>query len=212
MTLRMIPSPARSMPTRRYRAEPALLAWLAFLALVCATPVASAADPTNGPPVITGKRPAPTDSSTHQTKSEALYWYDGQRRRQVVTDSSRVAHFGTDRQAGGAPALIDADSSAAKSAGINVSPVLLDANSGRLAGALPGGVMMHTRMSLTPAQAQRLAESFGASSVRPIGASGTLWRVDAPTGLASLELANRIHESGQVEQASPDWWRPRQLK
>ena len=38
------------------------------------------------------------------------------------------------------------------------------------------------------------------------------WLVASPPGMASLALANQLHESGRFESAAPNWWRPRALK
>ncbi len=47
---------------------------------------------------------------------------------------------------------------------------------------------------------------------REIGGSGRVWLVATPAGLASLDLANRLHESGDFESASPNWWQFRARK
>jgi len=42
--------------------------------------------------------------------------------------------------------------------------------------------------------------------------SGTVWLLEGPPGLGSLELANRLHAGGQFAAAQPNWWVQRTLK
>ena len=39
-----------------------------------------------------------------------------------------------------------------------------------------------------------------------------LWLVGSEPGLPSLDLANRLYESGDFAVAAPNWWQPRALK
>jgi len=45
-----------------------------------------------------------------------------------------------------------------------------------------------------------------------IGDSGRVWLLEGGPGIASIELANAIHESGLVQSASPNWLNPRARK
>jgi len=42
--------------------------------------------------------------------------------------------------------------------------------------------------------------------------SDTLWIVEGPVGLGSLELANRLQATGRFASAQPNWWVERTLK
>ena len=50
----------------------------------------------------------------------------------------------------------------------------------------------------------------GLVPVRRINAR--MWLVESPVGIASLDLANRLHESGRYDFAQPNWWKPRVTK
>jgi len=193
------------------------------------------------PPVLSKDDPAPgsaphTDltlplpgagSSEKATDDRMLYWYDGQRKRMLSIDADTVADFGTGAQSPAAqPRMIKQATTELvkelanpKQAQPGLSPMFDDAASGRAAGALPGGVMVRTLRPLDQESVAGLAGAFGSSVVRAIGAQTAgvgdthdFWLFDAPAGLPALELANRIHESGQVKSAAPNWWKPRQLK
>lgn len=179
-------------------------------------PAARAAGTPAAPPTLPGKPDSSQAASALQGPTSkarkpttTLYWYDGERRRELVVDDQQVATFGGP----GTPAVVAADSIAAKAAGRAASsPVFVDPSSGRLAGAMPGGVLVQTAQMLSEEQAQDMAQTFSTTLVRAIGDSGMLWLFAADTGMPSLKLANRIHESGLVKSASPDWWKPRQKK
>jgi len=152
--------------------------------------------------------------------------------RRLWIDSGRVAEFGSD----GAPAIRaaaigevdairrgaarpDAASSTAKdqpqaaggtrNAGAKpVSPVFRDA-SGRPR-ALPGGVIVSFREPLPEDEARAALEAAGLAPLRQIGER--MWLVDSPAGMASLELANRLHDEGRFGFAQPNWWQPKATK
>ena len=166
------------------------------------------------------------------TASASLYWYDGPHKRMLDVDPRRLADFGNNDQGSAAqPKLIeqtatltgkDQPANVAGKVGTvtreGVSPVFKDASSGQDAGALPGGVMVRTLRPVDAASANAMARAFGSGNVRPIGSPTNqdglhdFWLFETPAGLPALELANRLHESGQVDSAAPNWWKIRQLK
>lgn len=77
--------------------------------------------------------------------------------------------------------------------------------------ALPGGVIVRLQESDRRNAYDILVEA-GLRPVRALDPEQRSWLVESPAGLDSLELANRLHESGRFESASPNWWRPRALK
>lgn len=89
-----------------------------------------------------------------------------------------------------------------------VSPLFIDA-SGRPR-ALPGGVIVSLKEVLRDAQAREQLQAAGLTPVRQIGER--MWLVESPAGLASLELANRLHATGRFEFVQPNWWQPRTTK
>jgi hypothetical protein len=141
------------------------------------------------------------------------YWYDGGRRRGLLVDENLRADFvegkavPADRGRPGAKAMDAGDGGLPPGA-----VVFRDADSPAVKRALPGGVIVTTR---TPTDAEalgRLLAPRGLVVSRPLDATGSRWLVDSPPGIASLELANQLHESGEFAAAEPNWWRERALK
>lgn len=77
--------------------------------------------------------------------------------------------------------------------------------------ALPGGVIVRLHES-NRRNAHDILVDAGLRPVRALDPEQRTWLVESPAGLESLELANRLHESGRFESASPNWWRPRAPK
>jgi hypothetical protein len=142
-----------------------------------------------------------------QTKGAPTHWWhDGAARRALTLDASLEADFSP---ALGKPAgTLRPAGSATKSAAPFVSPVLRDA-SGR-ARALPGGVLVVLASPVGDDAARALIVRAGAIPVRRL--TDRLWLLEGPTGLGSLELANRLQASGVFESAQPNWWIARTLK
>ena len=210
-------------------------AMAALVSVLTCGPAAFAAD-ANAPdksklPVLTksGKSPGTLagqsvtpGKATAETAS--LYWYDGAQKRMLATDPETIADFGSRIERKLHPELRAAPELAAKNAPAEgVSPLFIDAENGRLTGALPGGVLVRMTNPLSEDQAQTMAQSFGTELLHPIGSPaqgerGTKnarykrWVFASQAGTATLELANLIHESGLAESASPSWWKPRTLK
>lgn len=186
-------------PFRRLRAA-ALGAPIA-VALAAGSAVAAAPGSPSPAPVDKSARPA-----VAATAASPLAWYDGAVRRPLVVDASLEADF-TPRTGKDASPIRPA-STVGKSASALSSPVLRD-ESGRMR-ALPGGVLVVLAAPTDDAGARALIARAGAVPVRAVGA-GT-WLVESPAGLASLELANRLHATGLFAAAQPNWWVARALK
>jgi hypothetical protein len=144
--------------------------------------------------------------STSATAASPLAWHDGGVRRPLVVDPSLEADFAP--RAGRNASPIRPAGTVGKSASALSSPVLRD-DTGRLR-ALPGGVLVVLAAPADEAGARALIARAGAVPVRALGS--TTWLVEAPAGLASLELANRLHASGLFASAQPNWWVARTLK
>lgn len=87
------------------------------------------------------------------------------------------------------------------------SPVFREGTSpaGRLM-ALPGGVIVQFQAEWTTEQIDDWIASHGYAIRQKLGIRGQWYVLDSPAGLASLEMANTIHESGEVVSATPNWW------
>lgn len=152
-----------------------------------------------------------------------LSWHDGAVQRQLLIDPARVADFRSDpagaARAGPVLRSRGAAEKATDALAAGVSPVFTEAGApGRLR-ALPGGVIVVLKPAPAgedaagrAAQARRQLQSAGLEPVRPIGPGGSRWLVASPAGLPALELANRLHDSGEFESAAPNWWQPRAKK
>jgi hypothetical protein len=137
--------------------------------------------------------------------------------RPLWLDSGRVAEF--DKTGSGKPIIRPAaagdaspsgksDPASAAAGGRQVSPLFVDA--GGQPRALAGGVIVTLRQDLPEAQARDLLQDAGLAPLRQIGAR--MWLVDSPVGLASLDLADRLHGDSRFEFVQPNWWRPRTTK
>lgn len=138
------------------------------------------------------------------------YWYDGEIKRPLWIDGARVADFsGQERTKS---AVVKA-MPATKSVNDGTSPLFRDSNDDNArTRALPGGVIVRLHQVLPDEQARSFLQQRGLKAVREIGSQTGLWLVESAPGLASLQLANQLHERGEFVSASPNWWQPRALK
>lgn len=156
---------------------------------------------------LAGTNPPAQASATH-------HWYDGDRRRGLRVDERLRADFPegkavlTERPARTDKSL---DGTTIAEAPAD-SPVFRDADSPAVKRALPGGVILTTRGPTDAASLERLLAGYGLSVARQLDADGIRWLVETAPGMAGLELANRLHESGEFAAAAPNWWRERALK
>lgn len=143
-------------------------------------------------------------------QAQQRYWYDGEQRRALWAEPALVADFAavTTRKDSllVPPALAKGDPRAR-------SPVFRDRPGGEgPPRALPGGVILRLREPMSAAQRDALAARHGLASLRELGEGSGLWFAPSAPGLPALELANRLHESGDFAQAAPNWWVPRTRK
>jgi len=155
------------------------------------------------------------------------YYYDGGRRVAIVAQPDLVAEFGAPvaraRAADPGAQQVAGDSlvrvlRVAPGDGIGAQPqgaMAAGARSavyrqnGTAAGrlmALPGGVLVKFLPGWSNQQIDTWLATRGLPAGQPL-AIGPSWRL-LPTapGSEALALANRIHESGEVVSASPNWW------
>lgn len=143
-------------------------------------------------------------------QAQQRYWYDGEVRRPLWAEPAVVVDFA--QAARGAP-VVPAPAGLEKSAGAHRSPVFRDAASpGSPLRAPAGGVIVRLRPGTTDAQRAALFAKHGISQPRRVGGQDDVWLAPAPAGVASLDLANLLHETGDFASASPNWWKARTLK
>jgi hypothetical protein len=199
-------------PARARRALAALLGSLLALGIT----VAQASDlrsrpapppASDAPSVPPGKPPRNPDTAPRAAKATdpSLSWHDGTHRRMLTLEPGLEADF-TPRT--GRSGVIQPSGTASAASTALTSPVLRD-ETGRLR-ALPGGVLVTLKTPLDEAAARRLLAQAGVVPVRRV--SESVWLVEAPTGLESLQLANRLHDSGMFLNAEPNWWSQRSRK
>ncbi len=137
------------------------------------------------------------------------YWYDGTVRRLLAIDPDEVADFTQPGTVGasGRPQLTKASAAAARKGNANVSPVFrgLGAPASEVR-ALPGGIIVTLRTAATSEAANQLLAPFGLRVARQVDSTGMRWVVATAAGMAALETANRLHESGAFTSVTPDWW------
>ena len=139
-------------------------------------------------------------------------WYDGDRRRVLHIDPEWVADF-----RGTKPNLERAPVQPATATTEKSGPVLAPGQSQVLRDetgaprALPGGVIVRLR-DADVADARKVFAELELTPVRALDPEERTWLLESPAGLESLALANRLHETGRFETATPNWWRPRALK
>ncbi len=131
---------------------------------------------------------------------------EGNRESKPGSKSSGAGTAAADGSGSATTAATGAGATAGSAA--TVSPVFVDA-SGQPR-ALPGGVIVSLKQSLPEPQARAQLEAAGLTAVRQLGER--MWLVASPVGIASLELANRLHATGAFEFAQPNWWQPRHTK
>lgn len=183
-----------------------------LLAALLSAALSTQAQPTVTKPATRLAKPA-TEARGTDPAAATHYWYDGDRRRTLVVDETLRADFAVgkavpaDRKGLGGKALDAKDPETAAGA-----IVFRDADSPAVKRALPGGVIVTTHAPTDAGALGRLLAPHGLAVSRPLDPGGTRWLVETPPGVAGLELANRLHESGDFAAVQPNWWRERALK
>jgi hypothetical protein len=87
------------------------------------------------------------------------------------------------------------------------SPVFSDGPAdGARKRALPGGVIVYFKPDWTESQISAWTASQGLSIARKLEIGPNIYVLETAPGFAALETANRIHQSGGVVSAQPNWW------
>ncbi len=142
--------------------------------------------------------------------AQQLSWHDGNTRHPLWIDPALIADFSGP---GSASDQVLRPAAQAVTKSVGSSPVFRDAPDAQApARALPGGVIVRVSPSLDPALRQAVFTRHGLNEVRELGTASGIWLIATSPGLPALELANRLHESGDFISASPNWWRPRAPK
>jgi len=187
--------------------------------------------------VVAGDKTAVTSEIKGPLSEYAYTWNDGERQRTYWLNPSLVAEFGTGpinetshRMTSGQKAIllpreygsprfwkIEGNTSEVvlrslqtDQATSRFSPVFHDypAESGNKY-ALPGNIFIYLKPSWNESQVNQWAQSNGMEIIRRMSTRELHYVVRTGPGFEALETANRIHQSGEVEAAIPNWWHKR---
>jgi len=78
--------------------------------------------------------------------------------------------------------------------------------------ALTGEIIVEFKQEWNETKITNWAKDMGLNIVRNYSFSPNTYLFDAGSGLRSLEIANQIYLSGQVNYAYPNWWKTMALK
>lgn len=167
--------------------------------------------------------PLPASADGRQTP--VPYFYDGVKKITLNLEPGLVAEFvhaetesavkkaspeAIELKAGvGGPRVFKAPATSFKArtaTGSTTSPVFRTSPAARLM-ALPGGVVVTFKPEWTDAQVREFASAKGLEVQQRLEITGNWYVLKTEPGLASLETANRLHESGEVVSATPNWWK-----
>lgn len=167
-------------------------------------------------------------AATTAAAAGPAYYYDGDRKVAILAQADLVADFSRQRSTAqsatatgqalpakvagdsvvriyraSAAAALPADGATASSR----SPVFRQGGTaaGRLM-ALPGGVLVKFRPEWSRAQVDAWLAARGLPAGQPLAIGPGWFLVGTPAGVAALEAANTLFESGEVLSASPNWW------
>ncbi len=169
-----------------------------------------------------------TSNEAAKTKTEAklqhYFWYDGNQKRTVWANPDLVAEFNRSAQSNTESSAqkiktsptfirfltIETDNTTLKSTGKQLSPVLhSNASISGAKKALPGNVIVQMKPSWTAEQINTWFEKQNITAIRPLTFAPNAFLIQSNAGLESLNLANRLYETGDVVLASPNWWQER---
>lgn len=171
---------------------------------------------------------AATSKTTVTSNSASSYtWHDDRGAHSVQLMPDLIAEFGYTRESNVKNIVPNAQTIKASSGAIRIwqisgetgaqamqktraaypagkySPVFRDG--GRLR-ALPGNIIVRFKSEWTETTCNNWLETQQLTLVNKLNAGNNTYVIKAEPGLAALTLANRIHQSGDVVFAHPNWW------
>jgi hypothetical protein len=165
-------------------------------------------------------------------EKSSYYWYDGKQKKPLSLDRQRWIEFDTDKSRqpsaskeqllekkigsakvyrlseGGQTKSIQSTHSIKKSAdedGTLFSEVF--DSSGQMK-ALPGGIIVSFKKDWDEKAIAQWADKQNLVINKPLLRNINLWLINSPSGIETLNLANKITEQGEVNYATPNWWQP----
>ncbi|SNS64456.1 hypothetical protein SAMN06265795_104263 [Noviherbaspirillum humi] len=166
--------------------------------------------------VIAGLLAGCTAFAQEKNGNNAYVWYENGVPKKAWVDPEVVAEFGDREESVSRPYAKydgvriwkkeDQAVTRAKSEG-RVSPVLRDSPDGPMR-ALPGNVVVQLDPKWSDADVNAWLAQNRLTEVRRLAFGKNILIVGAPPGLAALDLANRLQQSGTVVFSEPEWWMP----
>jgi len=201
--------------------------WIGIVALALAGCSGKPArlPPGPGPAGAEGPRPDAGQGKTAATLRESVEYYDGSTRRKLWLSPDLVAEF--DPSEAGRDAVLLADPGAVEveqpqesvriwrtrapvltGARTGLSPVLHEGSSpGLPMRALPGGVVATFPGGWDRARIDAWLGAKGLRVQEVVDEAGNMYLVATPPGLESLRVADELHETGELVDATPNFWR-----
>lgn len=172
---------------------------------------------------------------TGERLERSFVWYNGKNEQRIWLNPNLVAEFDVDRdatrsvvkqtyrnavevgEAKGSVRIwklndtVNAETAVreikTKNDAAKVSAVFHDqgAASGRLR-ALPGNVIVYLNPEWNRQAIDAWLAKNGLHVVKQLGIGKNVYEIETAPGLATLDLANRLYESGDVVAAIPNWW------
>ncbi len=107
-----------------------------------------------------------------------------------------------------APQGVDETSRALTRDALHFSPVVHESDSSTSPRcALPGGAVATFPAGWDRARIDTWLAAQGTRVVEPVVIEANMYLVASDPGLASIELANRLHQSGEIVACTPNFWR-----
>ncbi len=173
--------------------------------------------------------------SYHASGASSYEWYDGEVKRTVILDDTIVAEFPsaetskepsklqrlhrmaaplrTDQGSGVRLWKVPSDakgiarSATSESQSHTFSPVLRDGKGSRARmRALPGNMIVFLNPAWTDTRVKKWADGRKLELLKKLELGKNVYQIKSEPGLEALEAANKLHLSGEVVSAQPDWW------
>lgn len=176
-----------------------------------------------------------TKTDTHNKQAEKTLqqytWYDGNQKRSVWVNPNLMAEFNVPTKEATVKSSstsnlttqmpfvrfieIETDTNALQTSGKSQektqrSPVLH--NTASTTGpkrALPGNVIVQMQHNWSQEKIERWFKQYNLTAIKPLTFAPNAFLIQSKAGLESLNLANKLYETGDVVLASPNWWQER---
>ncbi len=172
------------------------------------------------------------DDKQVEEKLQQYTWYDGNQKRSVWVNPSLMAEFNMPTE--GTTAVKSSSTSNVKTqmpfvrfikiktdastlqterkiqGKSQLSPVLHNvASTTGTKRALPGNVIVQMQRDWSQEKIENWFKKHNLTAIKPLTFAPNAFLIQSKAGLESLNLANKLYETGDVVLASPNWWQER---